>query len=379
MSRTLNRRALLAGASVAAAAVLAGQGRRAQAAPEDAAPGSAEKRLSLLVLGGTAFLGPAIVRAALSRGHTLTLFNRGRTNPHLFPGVEKLRGDRNGDLAALKDRSWDAVIDTSAYVPRVARLSAALLRESVKHYIFVSTISVYPGFGTSNEAITEQTPVGQLPDVSVEKVTGETYGPLKALCEAAVEAEMPGRTTAVRPGLIVGPEDPTDRFTWWPARVARGGDIAAPGDGSAPVQVIDVRDLGAWLVQVAEQGTMGCFNAVGFDGDVSFMEFLHGLKCALNTRARFTWVPEDVLAAEGVAPFMGMPLWLPKDKLPVVSNQRAIAAGLTFRPLTNTAQDTVTWLHGERTDGRLSPRIGLTPEREAALLGAAAAASRVAR
>jgi 2'-hydroxyisoflavone reductase len=302
------------------------------------------------------------------------LFNRGRTNPGLFPDVEKLRGDRTGDLESLKGREWDAVVDTSAYVPRVARLSAALLKDAVKRYVFVSTISVYPGFGSSDAPIDEETPVGRLADPTTEKVTGESYGPLKALCEEAVEAEMPGRTVRVRPGLIVGPGDPTDRFTWWPARVRRGGEIAAPGDGSTPVQFVDVRDLGEFLVRLIEDDAAGIFNATGFDGPLSFVEFLHGLKCELNTQASFTWIPEAVLEAQRVAPFAHMPLWIPKGKMPVVANARARAAGHTFRPVTATARDTLAWLDTEAKGRALSPRVGIPPEREAEVIAAARAA-----
>jgi len=367
----VDRRRLLAAAGVAAAAALAASGRRhAEARPEGEAQGAGGER-RILILGGTGFLGPAVVEAARSRGHALTLFNRGRTNPGLFPDIEQLRGDRNGDLESLKGRKWDAVVDTSAYVPRVARLTASLLKDAVKHYVFVSTISVYPGFGTSYAPIDEETAVGRLEDPTTEKVTGETYGPLKALCEEAVEAEMPGRVAQVRPGLIVGPRDPTDRFTWWPVRVHRGGEIAAPGDGSTPVQVVDVRDLGAFIVRLIEDGTTGTFNATGFDGPLSFVEFLHGLKCELNTQARFTWIPEAVLEAEGVAPFSQMPLWIPRAGMPVVANARARAAGLRFRPVTATARDTVAWFETERKERGLSPRVGLPAEREQALIAAA--------
>ncbi len=371
MTPPLDRRRLLLGASLGAAAWLARGSPRAHAAPGEPTP--APPPLSVLILGGTGFLGPAIVHAARARGHKITLFNRGRTNPGLFPDLETVRGDRDGGLAPLAGRAFDAVIDTSGYVPRVVDASAALLRDAVRRYLFVSTISVYPGFGTSTAPIDEDTPVGRLVDPTVERVTGETYGPLKALCEDAVRARLPDRHVVVRPGLIVGPGDPTDRFTWWPVRVARGGTIAAPGDGSSPVQFVDVRDLGAWLVRLAEDGATGTYNALGFEGDLAFVEFLHGLKCALNTRARFVWVPEDVLAAQGVAPFAALPLWLPREGLPRVSNQRARAAGLAFRPVTETAADTLAWWRKARPDGALSRRVGLAPEREAALLDAVAA------
>jgi 2'-hydroxyisoflavone reductase len=189
----------------------------------------ARQPIKLLILGGTAFLGPAIVNAAVARGHTITLFNRGKTNPQLYPELEKLRGDRNGDLEALAGRQWDAVIDTSGYYPRVVKMSAELLAPNVGHYTFISSISVYRDFKTPD--MTEAAPVGTIDDPTIEEITGETYGPLKALCEQAAEAAMPGRVANIRPGLIVGPRDRSDRFTYWPVRIARGGEVLCPGNG----------------------------------------------------------------------------------------------------------------------------------------------------
>src|SRR5688572_29497367 len=196
--------------------------------------------MRLLVLGGTKFLGRAVVEAAVARGHEPTLFHRGLTNPGLFPDLEHLRGDRDGGLAALQGRTWDAVIDPSGYVPRIVRASAELLADAVEHYTFISSISVYPSFPTPG--MDESSPVGTLEDPTVEDVPAH-YGPLKALCEQAAEAAMPGRVFHVRAGLIVGPNDPSDRFTYWPVRVAKGGDVLAPGSPERPVQIIDVRDL----------------------------------------------------------------------------------------------------------------------------------------
>ena len=247
-------------------------------APLPAAPNpksaSPIKPLKVLILGGTAFLGPEIVEAARAHGHVLTLFNRGKTNPGLFPDIEKLRGDRNGDLKALEGRSWDAVIDTSGYVPRHVRDSARLLSKAVGHYVFISTVSVYADFKA--EGMDESAPVGTLPDPTVEQVTGETYGPLKALCEKAAEEAMPGHVANVRPGLIVGPGDPTDRFSYWPVRVAKGGDVLAPGNPDTAVQFIDVRDLAAWSVKLVEDGHAGVYNAVGPKARLTMQELLHG-------------------------------------------------------------------------------------------------------
>jgi 2'-hydroxyisoflavone reductase len=364
--RDVLRSLTLGGAGLAAASAL-GPLRRA-AGEEEARPA-----LKVLFLGGTSFLGPETVEILVARGHGVTLFNRGRTNPHLFPHLEKLVGDRDGRLDALAGRSWDVVIDTSGYVPRHVRLSAELLKERVAHYLFVSTISVYPGFGESDETITEATPVGTLEDETVEAVTGETYGPLKALCEKEVEKAFPGRSTNVRPGLIVGPTDPTDRFTWWPWRLSKGGEMVAPGDGTTEVQVIDVRDLAAWMVHVVEAKVTGTYNAIGPAERADFRSFLEGAKAAQGSDATLTWIPEEVLLAAGVRPFQDLPLWIPKGKLPHVENARAIAKGLAFRPLPETAKDTAAWANAERGDRRW--RAGLTPEREAEVLAKAKEAS----
>jgi 2'-hydroxyisoflavone reductase len=366
MPRTTTRRQLLRASAAGGAGLLAAR------ALARARPVSAEEseRARILILGGTGFLGPAIVDAALARGHGVTLFNRGRTNPGRFPDLETLLGDRDGRLDALAGRTWDAVVDTSGYVPRIVRLSAERLKDAVRHYVFVSTVSVHPGFGESDAAIDENTPVGTLADPSVEKVTGATYGPLKALCEAEAERAFPGRATNVRPGLIVGPGDPTDRFTYWPARLRRGGDVLAPGDGTTEVQVIDVRDLGAWIVHVVEARVFGVYHAVGFDERVSFAELLACAAAAIGTPCTLRWVPEERLLAEGVRPFADLPLWLPKGRLAHVANARARAAGLAFRPLAETAKDTADWVAEGRGD--LPWRAGLPAEREAALLASPA-------
>src|SRR4051812_45437488 len=203
--------------------------------------------MKLLILGGTRFIGLHITALALQRGHTVTFFNRGKTHTDRFPEIERIKGDRNGEIDGLKDRKWDVVIDNSGYVPRHVKLSAELLAPNVRQYLFVSSISVYPDFSVPRN---ESSPVGKLADESIEKVDGDTYGPLKALCEQAALQAMPGRTTVLRPGLIVGPDDNTDRFTYWPARAARGGEFIAPGGARDPFQVIDVRDLAAFALNV---------------------------------------------------------------------------------------------------------------------------------
>ena len=383
MDSSMTRRTILSGAAgLTAAAALAG---RAVAGPGDPAPPSplpvpaplgvavpAARSLKILVLGGTAFLGPEFVTLAVARGHTVTLFNRGKTQPGLFPDLEKLHGDRNGDVSALRGRTFDAVLDTSAYVPSHVRRIREVLGETVAHYTLVSTISVYPSLGQSRDVIDEDSPLGKMDDPTSEKVSDGSYGPLKALCEKAAEAAWPGKVANVRPGLIVGPGDPTDRFTYWPARVARGGEVLAPGDGNDEAQCIDVRDLAAFLVRVTEEHTVGVYNAVGFEGRVSFAELLHGAKCALRHDVTFTWVPAAFLEKQQVAAWQNLPLWLPPDGNGHVKNERAIAKGLAFRPVARTLADTWAWVresHREVAWGT-GKAPGLSEAKEAAVLAA---------
>ncbi|WP_428261756.1 NAD-dependent epimerase/dehydratase family protein [Haliangium sp.] len=342
----------------------------AEAAPASA-PETSTSSPTLLILGGTGFLGPHLVEQARARGFEITLFNRGKTNPHLFPGLEKLRGDRDGDLEALKGRSWDAVIDTSGYVPRIVTASAELLASAVKHYTFISTLSVYADHATVG--ITEEYPVATIEDESNEDVRAN-YGALKALCERAAEAAMPGRVANIRPGLIVGPLDPTDRFTYWPVRVARGGEVLAPGTGDDRIQVIDVRDLAAWTVQVVEQRVTGVYNAVGPAGGVPMRSVLERCRQALGSDARFTWVSAEFLEAQEVAPWQHMPAWLPAEGeyagFGSVDVSRAVARGLSFRPIEDTARATVEWFQTLPAERQAKLRAGITPEREAEVLAA---------
>ena len=290
--------------------------------------------MRLLVLGGTKFLGRHAVAYALAQGHDVTTFTRGRTNPDLFPEAERLTGDRDGDLDALRGRDWDAVIDTSGYVPDVVRQSAELLRDAVARYVFVSTISVYGD-----------------PE--------EEYGANKLACERVVEVVYGERSTRVRPGLIVGPYDPTDRFTYWPRRLAAGGDVLAPGDPAQPVQIIDARDLAAWLVDVALHGPSGTFDATGYRTTLG--ELLEQLRGDAN----LVWVDAQRVRDAGVEPWMELPLWLPEDGWPLMERDvsAAVAAGLRFRPLEETARDTLAWDRGEPGD-----RPTLTREKEADVL-----------
>ena len=328
-------------------------------------------KLKILVLGGTGFLGPHLVEGMQKRGHTPTLFNRGKTRPNLFPDVEKLRGDRDGGLAVLKDRQWDAVIDTSGYVPRIVRASAELLAANVRQYVFVSSISVYTE--TTSPGVDETHKVATMPDPGSEAVM-EFYGALKALCEQAVEAVLPGRTTNIRPGLIVGPGDPTDRFTYWPVRVAQGGEVLAPGDPADPVQVIDVRDLADYILTTLERGHTGVYNVNGPAEPMGVGTMLEACKRVSGSDARFTFADADFLEAQQIAPWSDMPVWVPPIGegigLTTTSSARAIAKGLTYRPLDDTIKATLDWwatLPPER-QGKL--RAGITREREAAVLAA---------
>ncbi|HEV7235308.1 MAG TPA: SDR family oxidoreductase [Ktedonobacteraceae bacterium] len=322
--------------------------------------------MKLLLLGGTVFLGRHIVEAALARGHEVTLFNRGQHNPDLFPGVEKLRGDRNGDLAALQGRQWDAAIDTSGFVPRVVRASAEALTNAIKHYTFISSISVYADF--TKPGIDERFPVAKLADESVEEVTGETYGGLKALCEQAAEEVLPGKVLIVRPGLIVGPDDQSDRFTYWPYRVAQGGEMLAPGKPAHQEQFIDVRDLAQWIVRMVEAGKTGVYNATGPDYVLSTQQLLEECKAATGSDAQFTWVDEAFL--DSILEEVRLQPWVPDAYMGMraVNCNKAFADGLTFRPLAETVRDTLAWKADSPAADTL--RSGLKPEQEQQLLQA---------
>lgn len=356
------------------------------------APGT---RMKILVLGGTGFLGPHFVAAARARGHDLTLFNRGKSNPERFAGVEfadieQLRGDRKVDLSALGgDRRWDAVLDTSAYVPADVTRSARLLAPRIDRYLVVSTISVYAKTDTPGQD--EGAPLATLADPTVTEVNGETYGGLKALCERAAEAELPGRTMVVRPGLIVGPGDTTDRFTYWPARADRGGEILAPGSAEDPTQFIDVRDLADFLLLALEQRHAGIVNADAPAGSITMGRLLatcQEVSRRMNTiqcvrapcpqppghDSTLTWVPADFLEKQGVAPWQDMPAWIPAQGdyagFGRISTSRAHALGLRTRPLEETVAATLEYWRSLPEERRQKPKAGLSPEREAEVLKA---------
>ncbi|MBN1667000.1 MAG: SDR family oxidoreductase [Anaerolineales bacterium] len=324
--------------------------------------------MKLLILGGTRFLGRHLVEAALGRGHQVTLFNRGKSNPELFPQVDTILGNRNGDLAGLQGRQWDAVIDTCGYVPHIVRASAEALVDAVEHYTFISTISVYADEAQPDQD--EQAALAPLLDDNLETVTDANYGPLKVLCEQAVQEVFPHHALIIRPGLIVGPHDRSDRFTYWPARLARGGQVLAPGNPEMPVQIIDVRDLAEWNIRLVEARQTGVYNAAGPEQPLSMAAVLATCQQVAGQLAELVWVSEEFLLAQQVAAFTQVPLWLPKayQGLSQVNIQRALAAGLQFRPLMETVADTLVWAQSRPADYTWAN--GLSPAREEELLAA---------
>ncbi len=323
--------------------------------------------MKILILGGTKFLGRHLVDAALAQGHQVTLFNRGKTNPGLFPGVEERQGDRDGALDALKEGTWDVVIDTSGYVPRVVRASAELLKPRTQRYVFISSVSVYADFAV--EDIDEDYPVGKVEDPTTEDVQ-EFYGPLKALCEEAVQDVYGDQALIIRPGLIVGPHDPTDRFTYWIRRFGRGGDVLVPGRPQRLQQFIDVRDLAEWTVKAATSSLTGVFNATGPAQRFTMGELVEAIQEAVPNAGNPVWVDEAFLAEHEVGEWIEMPLWIAESHgwpgFEAASIARALNAGLTFRPVTETVRDTWDW-DKERTGPMAA---GMEAEREADLLKA---------
>ncbi len=321
--------------------------------------------MRILILGGTVFLGRHVVDAGRVAGHDVTLFHRGRSNPGLFPELEHVLGDRDGGLDALGDRTFDAVIDTSGYVPRIVGASARRFADC-GHYCFVSSGSVYPhpvAAGTDETA-----PVIALVDPTTEEIKGETYGGLKALCEQAVHEVFGDRGALLRAGLIVGPHDPSDRFTYWPARCDRGGVVLCPPDRDAPVQWIDVRDLATWIVHLAEQRVGGTFNALGPSAPATFGELIDACANAVDQPFETVWANAELLEEHGVAPWSDLPLWVPADNAGFqrMANARALATGLALRPLSETVRDTLGWHRTRGDDVHL--KAGLSPEREAQVL-----------
>jgi nucleoside-diphosphate-sugar epimerase len=336
------------------------------------------KSLRILILGGTGLTGPHQVRYALSRGHKITLFNRGK-QPHTWPGaVEELIGDRNtADLKALEGREWDVCIDNPTTLPFWVRDAGKVLHGKIKHFIFISTLSVY---ADNLKPADESAPVLSYPgqDAMAETMEsfrakmGELYGPLKALSEKQAEIQFPGMTTVIRPGLIVGPGDESDRFTYWPVRLDRSGEVLAPGDGSDPVQIIDTRDLAEWTIRMAEERGLGTFNATGPAHPLSMKEMLSGVASAIHADPKLVWVPADFLESEKVEAWSDMPVWVPghgeSAGFARRSIAKALASGLTFRPLTATAADTLAWFKEQPAERQAKLKTGLTPAREQEVL-----------
>jgi len=370
-------------AGILAASNVAMRGQLALAAD---VPNRPAKPLRILILGGTGFTGPHQVLYALERGHTVTLFNRGRQR-RAWPGkVEELIGDRNtGDLKALEGREWDACIDNPTTLPFWVRDAGRVLHGKVQQYVFISTISVY---AEDDKPADESAPLARYAGAdpmaetleSFRANVGELYGPLKAVSEQEARRQFPGMVTIIRPGLIVGPGDETDRFTYWPARLSRGGEVLAPGDGTDAVQFIDARDLAEWTIRMTESRVFGTFNATGPDHPLQMREMLTGIASAIHSDARITWVPINFLEARNVAPWSDMPVWVPErgDSAGFArrSIRAAVAAGLTFRPLALTATDTLDWFKRQPAERQAKLKAGLSPAREHELLSAWKATSR---
>jgi 2'-hydroxyisoflavone reductase len=377
-----NRRDFLRLSALAGGSIGLGLVPGASALAKIARPiGPAVKPLRILILGGTGFTGPFQVKYALSRGHKVTVFNRGKTHPGELPKeAEQLIGDRNGQLDALKGRKWDVCVDIPTTLPGWVRDAAQILQGNVDRYVFISTISVYSD--VSKPGSDETAPLLKYDGADAMKETQATlrasnfrlYGPLKALSEAEAEKWFPGKALIVRPGLIVGPGDESDRFTYWPVRVDRGGEVLAPGNPSDPVQFIDARDLAEWTIRMVEQGSTGVFNATGPKSKLTIGGMLDGIKSATKSNAQFTWADADFLAAQKVRPWSDMPVWVPprgdEAGFSMISIKRAIDKGLTFRSLGDTTQATLEWFHKQPADRQAKLRAGLAAEREAEVLAA---------
>jgi 2'-hydroxyisoflavone reductase len=337
--------------------------------------------MKILIIGGTKFLGRHLIAAAQARGHEVTLFNRGRYSSENFAGVEQIRGDRHGDLDRLSGRTWDAAIDTCGYLPQSLKMSAEALKDAVNQYVFISSISAYAGF--SEPDFDETAPAAELNEEQLERVAavdlkgdfsavalGEMYGGLKVLCEREAEKAMPGRVLHVRAGLIVGSFDPTDRFTYWVMRVARGGEVLAPGSPGRFVQFIHVRDLSDWIVKAVEQNAAGIYNVTSKPFELTMQMMLEEIKNTSGSDAHFTWVSEEFMNRETVGAWGEMPLYLPESAEEMkgflaVNVDKALKIGLEFRPLRDTVQDTLAW---RKTKPDEPLRAGLDSEREKELL-----------
>jgi len=374
---TTTRRNFLKLSALAGGSIGLGLVTRSSSAAEKS--DKATKPLRILILGGTGFTGPFQVRYALDRGHKVTVFNRGRTHPGELPKeAEQLIGDRNGQLDALKGRTWDVVIDNPATLPVWVRDAAQILKGNADRYVFISSTAVYAD--TSKQGMDETAPLVKYEGADAMKETNATmrasnmalFGPLKAVSEAEAEKWFPGKTLVIRPGYIVGPGDESDRFTYWPVRVERGGEVLAPGSPSDPMQIIDARDLAEWTIRMVEQGTVGAFNATGPKSRLSFGRMLDDMKKTTKSDARLTWVDDDFLKAQNISD--DFPIWT-SSKGPYISYlttnvDKALKHGLTFRPLSETTRATLEWFRKQTSERQLKMRAGITPAREAEVLAA---------
>ena len=365
---TMDRRQFVIAAALAAGVTAIPAVVRANVLP-------AERKLRILILGGTGFLGPHTVDYAVARGHEVTLFNRGRTNKNLFPELETIIGNRDPDvdqgLSGLEGREWDAVIDNSGFVPRMTGASSNLLSDRVEHYVFVSTICQYDGWLEGENFRTEAVPRATLEDPTTEDVRTH-YCALKAYAEMAVEEAMPGRVTQIRPGLIVGPRDATDRFTYWPVRAGRGGEMLAPGKPADMTQYIDVRDLSRFMVQCAEQKLAAPFNVVR--EAMPMGAFLDACVRETGSRAELTWVAADFLAENDLQSWRDLQMWAdsasPRAGSLTWSPQSALEAGLTIRPVEETIRDTIAWFETLPAERQQDLKSGISAEKESAVLRA---------
>lgn len=363
---TSSRRQFIKAGVLGSAAIATGLPHAASAAPKKIKP------LNVLILGGTGFLGPHMVRETLRRGHTVTLFNRGRSNNTLFPDLETIKGDRDNGLDGLKGRRWDAVIDNSGYVPRHVEDSARLLADNTDRYVYTSTVSVYADFNIHN---IESSPLGTIADESIEEVSGETYGPLKALCEKRCEAVIDAeKLTIIRPTYVCGPGDHTDRFSWWPIRTRRGGEMIWPGTPSDVIQIIDVRDLANFTLDCVDEKISGIYNAVNPAGEFTMGDMLADSEAVSGVTVEPHWISEAFAYEHEVAGSRDLPIWNPSSGenggSGTFSGAAARAAGLHNRPERETARDVLAWWDTQSDERQANMKSGMSAEREAELISA---------
>jgi 2'-hydroxyisoflavone reductase len=361
---TSNRRDFIKAGMVGAAAAAAGF-------PALGAAGEHEQRnkpLEILFLGGTGFIGPHAVREALRRGHSVTLFNRGRTNNELFPDLETIKGDRNNGLDGLKGRKWDAVVDNSGYVPRHVQDSARLLAPNCDRYLYISTVAVYADIPSARD---EDAPLATIDDESIEEVTRETYGPLKALCEKRAAAEIEAdKLTILRPTYICGPGDHTDRFSYWPIRTRKGGEMLWPGTPQDAIQIVDVRDLATFTIDCLDRDISGTYNMVNPPGKYTMGKLLEDCQAVTATSVDAVWVAEEFLVANGLNPGAQIPIWQGGARSFGIGTERAVAKGMRHRPERETARDLLVWWDTLPEERRAGIKAGPGADKEAEVLAA---------